>query len=100
MPISEDDVRHVAVLARLKLTDEQVSVLTGELGSILGHIDTIRQLDLEGVEPTAHPLEMTDSTREDIVKPSLSQEAALANAPEQRDGAFVIPRIVGVGGEG
>lgn len=100
MPISEDDVRHVATLARLALSDEQVAVLTGELGSILGHIDALARLDLAEVEPTAHPLEMTDSVRADEPRPGLSQAEALANAPESRDGAFVIPRIVGVGGEG
>lgn len=100
MPISEDDVRHVAVLARLALTDEQVTTLTGELSSILGHIDELSKLDLTDVEPTAHPLEMTDSMRADEPRPGLSQADALRNAPEARDGAFVIPRIVGVGGEG
>ncbi|MFA5844538.1 MAG: Asp-tRNA(Asn)/Glu-tRNA(Gln) amidotransferase subunit GatC [Coriobacteriia bacterium] len=100
MAITEADVRHVAVLARLSLTDEQVSRLTSELSAILGHIDTIQKLDLEGVEPTAHPLDMTDSTRPDVVKPCLPRELALLNAPEAEDGAFVIPRIVGVGGEG
>lgn len=100
MAISEDDVRHVAVLARIALTDEQVTVLTGELGSILEHIDELSKLDLADVEPTAHPLEMTDSVRADEPRPGLSQAEALANAPEARDGAFVIPRIVGVGGEG
>lgn len=100
MPIREDDVRHVATLARLALTDEQVGRLTGELGSILGHIDELSKLDLEGVEPTAHPLDMTNSMREDTPAPCLSREDALRNAPEAADGAFVIPRIVGVGGEG
>lgn len=100
MPISEDDVRHVATLARLALTDEQVTTLTGELGSILGHIDELSKLDLEGVEPTAHPLDMTNSMREDCVVPGLTQAEAVANAPEAEGGAFVIPRIVGVGGEG
>lgn len=100
MPISEDDVRHVAMLARLALTDEQVTTLTVELGSILGHIGELSKLDLAGVEPAAHPLDMTDSARADEPRPGLTQAEALANAPEARDGAFVIPRIVGVGGEG
>lgn len=100
MPISEADVRHVATLARLALTDEQVGKLTGELGSILGHIDELAKLDLAGVAPTAHPLEMTNSVREDVLVPGLSRDDALRNAPEAADGAFAIPRIVGVGGEG
>ncbi len=100
MPISEDDVRHVATLARLALTDEQVTVLAGELASILGHIDELRGLDLAGVEPTAHPSDVVNSARADVVRPGLSREDALRNAPEAQDGAFVIPRVVGVGGEG
>jgi aspartyl-tRNA(Asn)/glutamyl-tRNA(Gln) amidotransferase subunit C len=97
MAITAADVRHVAMLARLALTDDQVSRLTAELGSILGHIDELARLDLEGVAPTAHPLEMTNSMRADVQKPCLSRDAALANAPDARDGAFVIPRIVGGG---
>jgi aspartyl-tRNA(Asn)/glutamyl-tRNA(Gln) amidotransferase subunit C len=100
MAISEQDVRHVATLARLALSDEQVTTLQSELSSILDHIDTIQKLDLEGVEPTAHPLDMVNVTRADEHRPGLTQEQALANAPDSAEGAFLIPRIVGVGGEG
>jgi aspartyl-tRNA(Asn)/glutamyl-tRNA(Gln) amidotransferase subunit C len=100
MAISEQDVRHVATLARLALSDEQVTTLQSELSSILGHIDTIQKLDLEGVELTAHPLDMVNVTRADERRPGLTQAQALANAPESAEGAFLIPRIVGVGGEG
>lgn len=96
MAISEEQVRHVALLARLALTDEQVHVLTGELTGILDHVDAIQKLDLADVEPTAHALSVTNSTRPDCVVPGLTQEQALRNAPKKRDGAFVIPRIVGV----
>jgi aspartyl-tRNA(Asn)/glutamyl-tRNA(Gln) amidotransferase subunit C len=99
MPISEEDVRHVATLARLALTDEQVTTLQHELSSILGHIDDIQKLDLRDVEPTAHPLDVVNITRADEPRPGLTQAEALANAPEASEGAFVIPRIVGVGGE-
>jgi len=98
MALSESEVRHVAMLARLALTDEQVETLQVELNSILGHIDTIQQLDLEGVKPTAHPIPVVNSTRADEPRPGLPRELALLNAPEAEDGAFVIPRIVG-GGE-
>ena len=100
MAISESDVRHVALLARLALSDEQVSTLKVELNSILEHIDTIQQLDLQGVEPTAHPLAVSNVTRSDELRPSLPRELALLNAPEQEDGAFVIPQIIGPGGGG
>lgn len=96
MPISEEQVRHVAVLARLALTDTQVEVLSGQLSSILGHVETIRELDLADVPPTSHALAVVNSMRTDAVKRCLPPELALLNAPESRDGAFVIPRIVGV----
>lgn len=99
MAITESDVRHVALLARLALTDEQVQKLTVELGSVLGHIDEIQKLDLGDVEPTAHPLSMTNCTRPDVEKPCLSREDALRNAPETEGGAFVIPTITGAGEE-
>ncbi|MBC7265946.1 MAG: Asp-tRNA(Asn)/Glu-tRNA(Gln) amidotransferase subunit GatC [Anaerosomatales bacterium] len=95
MAISESDVRHVALLARLALTDEQVRHLTVELSSILDHVSEIQSLDLAGVEPTAHPFPIRNVTRPDVVRPGLSRERALLNAPEAEDGAFVIPRIVG-----
>ena len=98
MAISEQDVRHVALLARLALSDEEVSRLGVELNSILEHIDTIQQLDLEGVEPTAHPLAVFNVTRPDEPRPGLTRERALQNAPEQENGAFVIPQIIGPGG--
>ena len=97
MSISEEQVRHVALLARLKLTDEEIARLGEDLNSILGHIDTIQQLDLTDVPPTAHALDMVNETRADEVRQGLSREAALTNAPEAADGAFVIPRIVGGG---
>ena len=99
MAISEQDVRHVATLARIALTDEQVTTLQHELSSILDHIDEIQKLDLADVEPTAHPLDVVNVTRADEPKPGLTQEQAIANAPESSGGAFLIPRIVGVGGE-
>lgn len=97
MAISEEEVRHVALLARLALTDDEVATLGDELNSILGHIDTIQQLDFEGVEPTAHPLDVTNVARADERVASLAQAEALLNAPEAEDGAFVIPKIVGPG---
>ena len=93
MAISEDQVRYVATLARLAVTDEQVEVLAVELSSILEHVGTISELDLTNVQPTAHAIAVTNRTREDVPKPSLPREIALLNAPEQRDGAFVIPKI-------
>jgi len=99
MAISEEQVRHVAMLARLTLTEQQISDYGRDLNSILGHIDTIGQLDLKGVEPTAHPLDSVNVMRADEVRPGLSQAAALKNAPDSDGQAFVIPQIIGSEGE-
>lgn len=99
MAISESDVRHVAMLARLALTDEQITTLTHELGAVLEHIDTLQQLDLTDVQPTAHPLAMTNNTRADEIRPCLPHELALKNAPDSDGRSFVIPTITGAGDE-
>ena len=93
MAISEEQVRYVATLARLAVTDEQVATLATELSSILEHVGTISELDLENVQPTAHAVAVTNRTRADEPKACLPRETALLNAPEARDGAFVIPKI-------
>ncbi|MHB1322746.1 MAG: Asp-tRNA(Asn)/Glu-tRNA(Gln) amidotransferase subunit GatC [Coriobacteriia bacterium] len=99
MAITESDVRHVALLARLALTDGQVATLTAEIGAVLGHIEELQHLDLAGVEPTAHPLAMTNVMRADVVRPCLPRALALKNAPASDGRAFVIPAIAGVGEE-
>jgi aspartyl-tRNA(Asn)/glutamyl-tRNA(Gln) amidotransferase subunit C len=98
MALSEKEVRHVAMLARLAVTDAEVETLREELNSILGHIDTIQQLDLSDVEPMTHAVPVVNVMRPDVVKPGLDRERALMNAPEAESGAFVIPQIVGPGG--
>lgn len=91
MAISKDQVRHVATLARLGLSDAQIEALGAELNDILVQVDRISALDLTGIEPTAHAVAVTNVTREDVLRPCLSREDALLNAPEQQDGAFLIP---------
>lgn len=95
MAISEEQVRHVALLARLGLTDEQVAALGVELNDILHQVEKISALDLADVEPTAHAVAVTNVVRADVVRPGLSREAALRNAPDQQDGAFLIPKFGG-----
>lgn len=95
MAISDEQVRHVAMLARLGLTDEQLAALSGELNDILVQVDKISALDLTDVEPTAHAVAVSNVTRPDEITPGLSREDALLNAPEQQDGAFLIPRFGG-----
>lgn len=97
MPLSEHDVRHVAMLARLALTDAEAEAMRDDLNSILGHIDEIQRLDLGGVAPMAHAIAVTNVTRADVVAEPFTQEVAISNAPQAENGAFVIPQIVGGG---
>ena len=97
MPLSEHDVRHVAMLARLALTDTEVEAMRDDLNSILGHIDEIQRLVLACVAPMAHATAVTNVTREDVVVPPFSQEVAISNAPQSENGAFVIPAIAAGG---
>ena len=82
---------HVARLARLKLTDEEIERMAGELSGILEHVDRIGNLDLEGVEPTSHVVALENVLRPDEPRPSLPRDVALAQAPEPQDGAFRAP---------
>ncbi|AHY46000.1 gatC: aspartyl/glutamyl-tRNA(Asn/Gln) amidotransferase, C subunit [Rubrobacter radiotolerans] len=91
--ISEEQVRHVANLARLGLTDEEVERMGGQLGAILDSIERIQELDLEGVPPTANPLNLTNVMRPDEPQPELPREVALSTAPEPDEELFVVPRI-------
>jgi aspartyl-tRNA(Asn)/glutamyl-tRNA(Gln) amidotransferase subunit C len=87
MAIERDDVLHVARLARLALTDEELDRLGRELNAILEAVGKVSELDLDDVEPTSHPLDLVNVWAEDEPRPSLPVEEALANAPE-RDGNF------------
>jgi aspartyl-tRNA(Asn)/glutamyl-tRNA(Gln) amidotransferase subunit C len=89
--IDRDTVLHVARLARLELTDGEVERMVGELGSVLEHIETIAELDLEGVPPTTHVVEVANALRADEPRPSLSREQALAGAPAVADEGFAVP---------
>ena len=91
--ISEEEVRHVANLARLGLTDEEVEKMEGQLGAILESIEQIGELDLEDVPPTANPLNLTNVLRSDEPGVSLAQREALSTAPEIVDDLFAVPRI-------
>lgn len=93
--ISRSDVEHVAGLARLALTDAEVEHFTEQLAVILGHAADVAGLDLAGVEPTAHPIPMTNVLRPDVVRPTLERDEVLAEAPEAEDGRFRVPRIMG-----
>jgi aspartyl-tRNA(Asn)/glutamyl-tRNA(Gln) amidotransferase subunit C len=92
MAISKEEVTHVARLARLALTDEEVSRFQDQLSAILEAVGKVAELDLSDVEPTAHPLALTNVWGEDEPRPSLSVDEALASAPERDGDYFRVPR--------
>jgi aspartyl-tRNA(Asn)/glutamyl-tRNA(Gln) amidotransferase subunit C len=89
--IDRDQVLHVAKLSRLRLSDEEVETMVGELSGILDHVDRIGNLDLDGVEPTSHVVALENVLRADEPRPSLPRDVALASAPEPSEGAFRAP---------
>ena len=94
MKLSKEEVEHVALLARLELSDEEKERLTGHLNQIMVHFEKLQQLDTEQVEPTSHSIPVENVYREDVVGPCLPAEDAVSNAPEARDDYFVVPRVV------
>jgi len=93
--LSRAEVEHVARLARLALTEEELDSLTTELGAILEHAADVSALDTAGVPPTAHPLPLVNVFRADVARPGLDRDEVLAAAPEAEDGRFRVPRILG-----
>ena len=96
--IDREQVLHVARLARLELTDDEVSRMSEELSDVLGHIEKIGELDLLGVPPTTHVVEVSNALRPDEPEPSLPTEAALGSAPAVADGGFLVPSPQAGGG--
>jgi aspartyl-tRNA(Asn)/glutamyl-tRNA(Gln) amidotransferase subunit C len=89
--IDRDQVLHVARLARLRLSDEELERMPAELSKILEHVERMDELDFEGVEPTSHVVEVQNVLREDVPRPSLPRERALQGAPDVADGGFRVP---------
>ena len=88
------DVKYVAHLARLNLTPEEEEKFGAQLGEILANIAKLNQLDVSHVEPTAHAIPLVNITRPDEIRPSISNEEALRNAPAKANGLFIVPKIV------
>ena len=95
MPLTREEVEYVAALARLGLTDDEITRMQGQLSSILDHIAAIDRLDTEAIPPTAQVIAMTNVMRPDEVTDSLPREAVLENAPRQADGFFEVHAVLG-----
>jgi aspartyl-tRNA(Asn)/glutamyl-tRNA(Gln) amidotransferase subunit C len=89
--IDRDEVLHVARLARLALSDEEVERMARELSAVLDHVERISEVDLEGVPPTTHVVDVAGVLREDEPRPSLPREVVLEQAPAVEDGGFLVP---------
>jgi len=92
--IDEAQVRHIAHLSRLKLTDEEIARFGRELGSILDYFAKLNEVNTDGVEPTAHPLPVRNVFREDVPAEPIGVEAALANAPVKETPYFKVPKVL------
>ncbi|MEV7096987.1 Asp-tRNA(Asn)/Glu-tRNA(Gln) amidotransferase subunit GatC [Amycolatopsis sp. NPDC051045] len=93
--ISRDEVAHLAKLARLAVTDDELDVFAGQLDQILDSVAKVSEVAADNVPPTSHAVPLTNVFRQDVVVPGLSQQQALASAPAAEDGRFRVPRILG-----
>ncbi|MCL2789536.1 MAG: Asp-tRNA(Asn)/Glu-tRNA(Gln) amidotransferase subunit GatC [Desulfobulbus sp.] len=95
MKITSDEVRHVAGLARLDLSDAEVDRMAGQLNVILAYVAKLDELDTTGVAVTTHTQQVVNAFREDAVRPSLPRERALSNGSDQNGESFVVPKVIG-----
>lgn len=93
--LTRDEVAHVARLARLLLSDDELDTFTGQLADVLGHADDMAALAIDDVPPTAHPYPLTNVFRDDVVGPGVDRDEVLAQAPAAEDGQFRVPPILG-----
>jgi len=94
MKITRAEVEHVAKLARLALQDEEFDALTGQMDAILDYVEKLKELDTDGIVPTAHAVPMENAFRQDVIRDSIGVDKALANAPEADSGCFRVPRVI------
>jgi len=94
MKITPEEISHVADLARLQLSPEEVKAMAEQLGAILSYVAKLNELDTEGIPPMTHAISIVNAFREDEVKPSLDREKTLSNGPQQDGESFVVPRII------
>ncbi len=94
MKITREQVQHVAKLARLSLSDEEVAMFTGQMGDILAYVEKLNELNTDGIVPTSHAVPMENAFRDDVVRPSIGVEKALANAPDRIADFFRVPKVI------
>ena len=94
MKVTEEDIKSVASLSRLKIRDEEKATVLKKLNEILTYVENLNSIDTANIEPTTYALPMQNVFREDKVKPSLDRELALSNAPLKEDGYFKVPRVL------
>ncbi len=94
MSISREEVKHVAYLARLEFSEEELDIYANQLANILNYVAKLNELDTSKIEPTYHALQLTNVFKEDKVKPSFPVEEILSNAPEREKDFFVVPRVI------
>ncbi len=94
MKITVADVEHVARLARLELTPGEKVLFADQMGAILGYVEKLKGVNTEGIMPTSHAVPMENAFRDDVVRPSIGLERALANAPERSGSFFAVPKVI------
>jgi len=94
MKITKDEVMHVAKLARLDMDEGSIDKFASQIGTILEYVETLNRVSTTGVMPTSHAISLTNAFRDDEEKENLDRDKALANAPQQEDGNFVVPKII------
>lgn len=97
LPLSEDEVRHVAKLSRLELDDDEIRHFTHQLADVLNYIAKLDELNIDNIEPMAHACDVTNVQREDRTHAGMSVEQVLANAPEKSPPFFKVPKVLGNG---
>jgi aspartyl-tRNA(Asn)/glutamyl-tRNA(Gln) amidotransferase subunit C len=95
MSISRQDIEKVALLARLQLKENELQMMTGQLAQIVAYVDLLTEVDTEGVEPMAHAVEVANVFEDDVVRPSLPRNVALANAPHHDERGYLVPAVLG-----
>jgi len=94
MALTKEEVLKIAELSRLELKEEEVGKYQSQLNDILKYVDKLSEVDTEGVEPLSHAVDLKNVLRKDIVKESISNKLAIANAPEEEEGTFIVPKVV------